>query len=314
MSGDYVVEGANPPPITTFFRKELYDIIGYSFKKDRCLMEKFEKFLDWWDTKERWIMSILFPFLTFIIPCLYVEEIIKCCNETIYEHFVRLRVFLFWSFVIAYPVCLFFRCRNEKRKMDIGECIDKLNDQESKIELLRYNSRELFDGLLLKIYSKINNADNNTRISLYSYSNDDGFVMVGRYCKNPAYCTPGRGSYPSDEGVIALGWENGWAFRDFKEISKNKLIRLFRGELKMRAPEKLKMLPIQIAALRITTSNGPMRRRNLGVIVVETLKTGLCSEAQVKEVLEDHSEYLATVINVLQDFIPSPKSASSIEE
>ena len=271
----------------------------------------FYNCLDWLSSRESFLSEILIPFLCFLVPCLYQDIIIDAFGETCKQHIVRFRNFIFFGSLAIYFVLWMVRRHNHRRYGTVDDLKNKVSEYESKLEVFQNNIREVFNGLLFNIFSKITN-NGNVRISLYYYCND-GFVMIGRYSPCPTLSTPGRGVYPPKEGVIFLGWDDGWAFQDYGSKSDNEIKKIFRRDLNMQAPEKLTMIPRQIAALRVTSESSIPSKRNLGVVVIESRESLTFDEEKLKQDLLIHSEYLATTIRELQDFIPRPEAASSLE-
>lgn len=277
---------------------------------EKCL----KNIADWWEPKEKICASFLLPLFCFVFSFIYQDQFLsETCSEVVKKHLLLFRPYLFFVLLTLFVSTIIFSFISVK----FGESIDKykrkFGEYESKINLLQNNTRELFNGLLMNIHSSLANSNNETRISLYFHSEEDGFVILGRYCPNPTLCTRGRDHYPVNEGIIGKGWSKGWAFEDFGNKTDEERVTIFQEKYSMKNPENLRMKPIQIAALRLTSGNEVPSKRNLGVIVVETMDSSLCSADDIQRTLEGHSDYLATSIRTLQDFIPHPTAAVGIE-
>lgn len=267
----------------------------------------------WWEPKEKLISIFVIPLFCFIFASIKDDSLLSLIDSSLIKSILlTIRPDLFIFLVICYGIAALlavlvyiFGEKNQDLK-------DRLRNAEDKIDLLQNNIRELFDGILIKVHKAISCSDNSTRISLY-YSCGDGFIMIGRYCPDPTLNVAGRGFYPCRGGVIGLGWKNGWAFDDFKGKSADERIIIFRDKYHMSDPENLSMNPVQIAALRLTSSSEIASQKNLGVIVLETMTSALCKEDDIRSVFKEHAEHLACSIRVLRDFIPNPEAASSIE-
>lgn len=280
-----------------------------------------KKILDWWGPYESFFSGFVLPLLCVVLSVSYIEAFLNdACNEVVKNFLLKARIPLAYTVFFCAIAATFLSFLNKINGAKSSTLKEKLKLAETEIlaknELLQNNIRAIFDGVLINIHTAIDNSDNNTRISLYHCCNENNFIMIGRFCPNPKFNAVGRGLYPQGEGLITEGWEQGWIFEDFGDNAHEERKQIFRDKYSITALEKLSMIPVQIAVLRLTmTIDIPIpSKKHLGVIVVETMQSGLCQAQELRSVLEKQSHYLATMIKILQDFIPSPKAAASIEE
>lgn len=278
------------------------------------MKEFFKSVLTKWEENEKLFLGIILPVLFFLFQLIYSDQFLDdTCTKVVKTHIIRLRPYFFYFSLLISIVVIILSLFSIKYGDNFKKVKERLRISEAKNELLQNNIRELFDGILIKIHKIIVNSHNDTRISIYYHTEVDGFIMIGRYSPNPTLNIAGRGSYPSGEGIIAEGWKNSWAFEDFRNKTAEQRIEIFKTKYAMVNPERLTMNPVQIAALRLTGPSDIPSKINLGVIVVETMNSGLCQEGPLQDILKEQSDYLATTIRVLQEFIPRPESAASIE-
>jgi hypothetical protein len=95
--------------------------------------------------------------------------------------------------------------------------VNSLQRRVAELEdIIEQSSQDYFkmfeNHLSILINDKLKLRDTE-RVSVYKYE-EDSFVMLGRYSKNPKYCEKGRGKYPASEGCIAKAWRCGKAFVD----------------------------------------------------------------------------------------------------
>lgn len=86
----------------------------------------------------------------------------------------------------------------------------KIQQLESQLSKINSNSIEMIELNLAYLYEKMN-LNNNARITLYKFINDEFFIL-GRYSKNAELKKRGRNSYKK-EGLIFKAWQEGKYFK-----------------------------------------------------------------------------------------------------
>ena len=112
----------------------------------------FKNIICWWEPKDKLFSSYLLPLLCLALSFIYQDQFLNdTCTETVKKHLILFRPHLFQalSFFVFITVTLSFL--SSKFGDNTSAYKLKLNDFESKIDLLQNNTRELFDGLLLKV-------------------------------------------------------------------------------------------------------------------------------------------------------------------
>jgi len=191
--------------------------------------------------------------------------------------------------------------------------LEKENEQFKSIsETISENIKELFNGFLYKFSINKAEFDSTERVTLYIHNGNNLFIPFGRYSPNTKFAKSGRPTYPDNIGCIAKGWENGWHFdNDFPEEEKEYLVKNKDNyEMDKQVVKRLKMQSKLFAVLRLDNSEG----KSKAVIVAESTESKKYTEKQIKTILEEQKEYLATIIDSLEQYIPKPSNASKLED
>ena len=179
----------------------------------------------------------------------------------------------------------------------LSKMYNDLKNLSKKHDLVSYNVKNLFDGFLVNISRKLGIKEGDaTRLSLYIHDGKNSFVPCGRYCPNPKYNVPGRPAYPDNEGCIGQGWHNGWVF-----ASKNTSNGMSKKQL-----SKLTMKSKLYIVMRIDTQNS----HPIGLLVLESINKNRFIEEDINTILYEFREEIATLIENLKDYIPTPNYAS----
>ena len=116
--------------------------------------------------------------------------------------------FLFFTGVVFLLIGNFVAWRRSPGIRSLKKRVSELEDilEQSKDDYFQL----IENHLAILANDKIGLSDKE-RVSIYKFE-EDTFIMLGRYSKNPEYCKRGRGQYPANEGIIARAWQNGEAF------------------------------------------------------------------------------------------------------
>lgn len=98
-----------------------------------------------------------------------------------------------------------------QRSPGIKSLQQHVSELEDIIEQSKNDYFQLFENHLGILANDKLRLSDTERISVYKYE-EEAFVMLGRYSKNPEYCKRGRGKYPADQGCIAEAWRKGEVF------------------------------------------------------------------------------------------------------
>ncbi|RMZ58000.1 hypothetical protein D1632_17005 [Chryseobacterium nematophagum] len=172
---------------------------------------------------------------------------------------------------------------------------DKLkNIQKEYFKLCSDNIRVIFEDFFTQ-------TDGQGRISIYKFD-DNQFKLLGRYSNNPEFNKAGRENYSSNEGFIALGWQNGkfsidsipkWTGKgkDYKDFMKNSC-NISENILK-----KIKMKSRSFYIYRIKNEDS---RPPLGIIVFEQIKPEVINQVLIENIISGHEAQLQFLIKSMK--------------
>lgn len=145
------------------------------------------------------------------------------------------------------------------------------------------------------------NSDGNGRVSIYKHQ-DDKFILLGRYSKNPQYNKRGREIYLDDEGFISKGWEIGEFIIDHspKWIGNGRDYKSFMKSNCSISDETLKKINMKSCSFFVTRIENEDARNPLGVIVFEKLTNTTIDKANVKHSLLIHKAQIETLIKSMK--------------
>lgn len=185
----------------------------------------------------------------------------------------------------------------------------KLQELESENESLNNKfidiQREYFkvcsDTIRFMFDDFFTNSDGNGRVSIYKHQ-DDKFILLGRYSKNPQYNKRGREFYLDNEGFISRGWElmefeifnaprwsgNG---RDYKSFMKNNCNI---------SDETLKKINMKSCSFFVKRIENEDARNPLGVIVFEKLSNSQIDKTSINNILDSNKAQIETLIKSMK--------------
>ena len=113
--------------------------------------------------------------------------------------------------VIGNIVILFYDLSQQKRLSALQKEISELDSEKKKLQESNERWKNGFDDFfrnsLIFLYNSLGYTERE-RILVYRHE-DNRFILIGRYSRNPKFNNKGRDSYPDNEGFIAKGWEEG---------------------------------------------------------------------------------------------------------
>lgn len=184
--------------------------------------------------------------------------------------------------------------------------LETLNLENSKLEnKLNEIKNEYFkvcsDIIKFMFIDFFNTSDGNGRVSIYKHQ-DENFILLGRYSKNPIYNKRGREVYSDKEGFISKGWENQeftifnsprWIGngRDYKSFMKNNCFI---------TDETLKKLTMKSCSFFILRIENEDARNPLGVIVFEKISNSEININSIKETINNNKLQIETLIKSMK--------------
>lgn len=213
-----------------------------------------------------------------------------------------LNPYLVYGGIIISLIYLYINYKHRNRYITDEELLKKVNTLEQKFESSKKEFFKLCSDIIKSDFTKFfKNSENSGRISIYKYENKK-FYLLGRYSSNPTYNKPSRKNYPSNEGFIALGWENGThsAFdilkfrgkgRDWKKSIKSKC------NISNNTLDKIRMKSCSFYVHRIENEDS---RAPLGIIVAEQISPNEIDTINITKPLEKHSEVISSLIKTMK--------------
>lgn len=172
---------------------------------------------------------------------------------------------------------------------------DKLkNIQKEYFKLCSDNIRVIFEDFFAQ-------TDGQGRVSIYKFD-DTQFKLLGRYSNNPEFNKIGRGNYASNEGFIAMGWQNGkfsidsapkWVGngKDYKDFMK------LNCRITDTALRKIRMKSRSFYINRIKNEDS---RPPLGIIVFEQIKPQTINQTLIENIILSHEAQLQFLIKSMK--------------
>ncbi|WP_300688733.1 hypothetical protein [Chryseobacterium sp.] len=144
-------------------------------------------------------------------------------------------------------------------------------------------------------------SNGNGRISIYKYDNNS-FTLLGRYCSNPLYNSEGRPHYPENEGIIAIGWQNGTAsiHNIPKYTNKGREWKKRMKEICNISDNSLDKIKMKSQSFHVQRINNEDSRNPLGIIVAEKLSSEIINEELITLPLKLHNEIIASLIKSMK--------------
>jgi hypothetical protein len=165
-----------------------------------------------------------------------------------------------------------------------------------------------FDDLA-EIFAAMLGCGEADRITIYLRS-DNSFLVLGRYAKRPQLAQRARPLYPSDEGLIAVAWRDGWAFEPclpHPDTNEYSVEVEKRWKIPRSIVEKMRMKARFIGGSVVADTN----RKSLAVLVVESRKCRRWPEAQLRTFGEGAARAVAQMLHVMKPYEPNPLVAKN---
>ncbi|MBG0504435.1 hypothetical protein GBO30_04140 [Elizabethkingia anophelis] len=186
------------------------------------------------------------------------------------------------------------------------ESLESLNTEKQNLEKKLSNVEKEYykvcsDTIKFMFEDFFANSDGNGRVSIYKHQNDK-FILLGRYSKNPQYNKRGREIYLDNEGFISKGWQIGefiihnapkWVGngRDYKTFMKHNCSI---------SEEILKKINMKSCSFFVTRIENEDARDPLGVIVFEKLTNSIIDQINVKRTISIHKAQIETLIKSMK--------------
>lgn len=268
------------------------------------MKEKIDSYYIWLNPALIFITTLSSAFLTYNLDKSYEKK-----HPIEYALLVDLFSILPYIFGASALLLLLITIVNSLNLKNIKTLKDELDDAKNLLEGIAANIKDMFDGYLYHFAIKKLEFSPNERITLYIHNGHNSFIPFSRFSTNTRFSHPGRPSYADNQGVIASGWETGWCFdNDFTDVNfiqRNKDVYNISKDVSKRMKMKFKL--IAVCRIELQDVSSP-----LGIVVVESLTHSKYSEAQIKLLLEEQKEYLATIITKFQAHIPKPSTAEEM--
>lgn len=270
--------------------------------------------IKWLNKHHSWINPIIIlfttlssAFLTYTFPNDF--EINHPIKFAFFNPILNYIIYIFVFFALLLAIITFIDIKNKKTILKLE---DEVEQFKSISETISENIKELFNGFLYKFSINIAKFSSSERVTLYIHNGGNLFIPFGRYSPNTKFGKSGRATYPDNIGCIAKGWENGWYFDNNFPENQQEYLKKNKDDYGMdkQIVKKLKMQSKLFAVLRLENNEGHSK----ALIVVESTNKNQYNENEIKTILEAQKEYLATMINSLERYIPKPSNALMVEE
>jgi len=257
---------------------------------------KLHNFIDWCYNKAQYITAIILIVLTIIDISDLNEWKIKAFEI---ENFPIGKIFYYISVIIAFVfgiIAIQSAKEIEKLEKDNEDKGKKIVDLEEAINSIVKDTDDLFNSYLKLLIQNLN-FSHNERISVYKVV-ENKFVLIGRASTNPNLSKKGRNNYPTDEGFIGKGWEEGSFFIDNLPDPTHR-----NGQTYYNSVSRINKIPKEIV------DNINMKSRTYyihridgfdnnpkAVLVFESLSNNAFEENDVRSVIEDVEQPLTMFI------------------
>lgn len=187
---------------------------------------------------------------------------------------------------------------------------EKLQAQAGQIEQVGNVIVILFDGLLLNLANKLElEQGSQARLSLYVHDTEThSFIRCGRYSRNPVFLSPGRTSYPDNQGCIAEGWKKGWHFDNNipQQGAPRRAYNLKTYSIPEHITEAIRMKSTLYAVKRLDNLEG----KAIAVLVVEAMNADHFTDEFLHDTINGSINDYARVIHELRAYVPNPAKAA----
>lgn len=265
-------------------------------------------------------LNIIFTILLAVLP------IIMVIQNNLVGFFTGPLVLITIAVVITQIFFFLIDQKYAKKISDYQNEIDTLKKENEQLtgkqnEIVENNTRTIQEKMRHLAANKLdfghyrgesgNYERNNERITLYYYDDEEGvFIPVARYSENPSYLTPGRYSYPKDQGVIGEAWKQGHSFKNhYTDPTKNidrYYQQLGKEKIKKEVAEKFTMKARLIFGYRLKDGE---RNKLTAIIVVESTIKDRYTEDQLLEVFNSCEDvFYQNISRIFRTIIPSIKA------
>lgn len=125
-------------------------------------------------------------------------------------------------------------------------------------------------GALENLLIELELTETNVRATIYCHNSDQRtFIPLARYSQNPVLSERGRLSYPEDQGVIALAWQNRAVIEHFSDVLETRLKQFEKQKLTRHVISNLNMQAKSIIGVRLDAPNGNQANPHIGLVVIE---------------------------------------------
>lgn len=188
----------------------------------------------------------------------------------------------------------------------------KIQQLESQLSKINSNSIEMIELNLSYLYERMK-LNNNARITLYKFINDE-FYVLGRYSRNDELKRRGRNSYKK-EGLIFKAWLEEKFFKTTGvplPFHKNgNFNKKYYDTLNRIAPiDKTTVLNMNMKSRSFYLKTLGNRLQNTSIIVIESSEENAFQENDINSVLnKDEQERLVTFVEKIDWVFPSINEA-----
>lgn len=199
--------------------------------------------------------------------------VLKLFNFTISTNW---QVFIVIILLIAYVIAFIVNQNKQKSRTELESQLQyekrKASQLTDSVDRWRKGFDEFFKHSLIFLYNSLGYGVND-RISIYEHNSEDNtFVMVGRYSSNPTYNKPGRNIYPNNEGYIALGWKgNSFCQGELPDPDTefDEYVNVIKDECNI-SKQTIKNLSMKSRSYCVHDITKPVTHEKVGVIVLES--------------------------------------------
>ncbi|MGJ3234824.1 hypothetical protein [Marivirga sp.] len=199
-------------------------------------------------------------------------------------------------------VSILISAKRNKHDLSINGLEDKIADLEKDLSNYQEEYFTLCSHSILNTFREFYTSGND-RISIYKHQGDH-FTLLGRYATNPNHNKPKNYVYRENEGLIGLGWANGFAFvngapnyagngKSYIEFMQE---RCTQGGCTI-TKQRLKKITMHSRSLYVTRINDSGNPNNPdGLIVFESLDPNKVIISDCKTMLENNEQALLLLL------------------
>lgn len=178
--------------------------------------------------------------------------------------------------IAAYAFFQYKTLKGKKRQTTLEEQLQFYKEENANLKesvnRWRNGLDDFFRNSLIFLYNSFD-FNERDRVSIYKHE-EDQFVLMGRYSRNPKLNEKGRDAYPDNEGFIAEGWRNGSLCMVIQANPENNFDAYAEEVMRYCNIRKgtLSNISMWSRSYCINDIKAPVTQEKIGVIVLESLE------------------------------------------